>query len=80
MPDAMSKLPILERAFALAQSSRCTSIDDIRRTLKGEQYGSIDEHLAGPSIRRQLNALCASAKRTDQPDDGATGDEAPAAQ
>jgi hypothetical protein len=81
MPDAMSKPPILERAFALAQSGRCTGIDDIRRTLKSEQYGSIDEHLAGPSIRRQLNELCAAAKRADQaPDDGAPGDEAPAAQ
>lgn len=62
----MSDLSILERAFALAQSGQCTGIDDIRKKLKSERYESIDQHLAGPSIKRQLNQLCVAARAADQ--------------
>jgi UDP-N-acetylglucosamine 2-epimerase (non-hydrolysing) len=65
MSEPMSDLSILERAFALAQSGECSSIDDIRRKLKSERYESIDQHLAGPSIKRQLNQLCLAAKSAD---------------
>lgn len=62
MLEPMNDLSILERAFALAKSGECSGIDDIRRKLKSERYESIDQHLAGPSIKRQLNQLCAAAK------------------
>ena len=62
----VSNLQILERAFALARSGQCASIDDIRRKLKSEQYASIDDHLAGPSIKRQLHALCVAARANRQ--------------
>lgn len=65
MRGRMSDMSILERAFALAKSGECTSIDDIRRKLKSERYESIDQHLAGPSIKRQLNQLCLAAKAAD---------------
>ena len=65
MLTGMSDLSSLERAFALAKSGECSSIDDIRRKLKSERYESIDQHLAGPSIKRQLNQLCAAAKSAD---------------
>jgi hypothetical protein len=61
----MSEMSILERAFALAKSGECGSVDDIRRKLKTERYESIDQHLAGPSIKRQLNQLCVAAKNGD---------------
>ena len=44
----------VERAFQLAKSGECHSIDDIRRQLAREQCTNIDAHLAGSSIRRQL--------------------------
>ena len=65
MREPMSDLSILERAFALAQSGQCSGIDDIRRKLKSERYESIDQHLAGPSIKRQLNQLCLAAKAAE---------------
>jgi hypothetical protein len=65
MSGPMSDLSILERAFALAQSGECSGIDDIRKKLKSERYESIDQHLAGPSIKRQLNQLCLAAKAAE---------------
>lgn len=49
----------LERAFALARSGTCASVSDIRKQLKEE--GLSDRDLEGPSLLRQLRALCAEA-------------------
>ncbi len=56
---------IIERAFELARTGECGSIDDIRRRLKAEQYSQVDAHLAGTSVRRQLLDLCREAR--DEP-------------
>jgi hypothetical protein len=55
-------LHILERAFELAQSGQCASIDDIRRQLKAESFTQVDAHLAGATVRRQLLDLCKAAR------------------
>jgi hypothetical protein len=55
-------LHTLERAFELAQSGDCTTIDDIRRRLKTESYAQVDAHLAGATVRRQLLDLCKAAR------------------
>lgn len=44
------------RAFELANSGTCRSVDQIRRQLKTEGYSSISEHLDGPTIKKQLTA------------------------
>ena len=44
----------VERAFQLARSGTCNTIDDIRRQLAREQCTNVEAHLAGSSIRRQL--------------------------
>jgi hypothetical protein len=49
----------LERAFELARSGRCTSLDDIRRVMRAEGYGT--HHLVGPSLARQLKELMQAA-------------------
>lgn len=54
-PNMMSTV---ERAYQLAREGPCGSLDDIRRTLEQERYGSVAAHLAGPTIRRQLRQLC----------------------
>ncbi len=54
-------LTTLERAFQLAKSGDCASIADIRLRLKSEGYSDWQSHTKGPSIRNQLNALCAEA-------------------
>jgi hypothetical protein len=43
----------VERAFALARSG-ARSIDEIRNKLRRERYNQVEEHLAGASIRKQL--------------------------
>lgn len=48
----------IERAFALARSGTCASINDIRAKLKSERFDQVDAHLAGPAISRQLRRLC----------------------
>lgn len=52
----------LERAFQLANSGECASVADIRARLKSEGYSDAQSHTKGPSIRAQLNALCAAAR------------------
>lgn len=48
----------VERAYQLAREGPCTSLDDIRRQLEQERYGSVNAHLSGPTIRRQLRQIC----------------------
>ena len=55
----------VERAFELARSGQCDNLPAIAAALKGERHESVDAHLAGPSIRKDL-------KRTWE----AAGDEA----
>jgi hypothetical protein len=60
----MSDPTLLERAFDLARSGRFASVADIRTALKRERYEQVEAHLAGPSIARQLRALCEEARRS----------------
>ena len=58
----MTETSTIERAFALARSGTCTSVQDIRVSLKRERFDNVEAHLAGPSLARQLRALCEAAK------------------
>jgi hypothetical protein len=60
-PMTMS-LGTIERAFELAQSGHCATVDDIRRNLKGEGFAQVDAHLAGATVRKQLLELCRQAR------------------
>jgi hypothetical protein len=61
------ELSTVERAYELARSGDCSTVDDIRRVLTAERYPSVQAHLAGPSIRRALLALCKAAKPATDP-------------
>ncbi len=50
---------VLERAFDLARSGDCTSVQDVRKRLKAEGYS--DAQLWGPTLTRQLRELCNAA-------------------
>ena len=58
----MTSPTTLERAFILARSGTCASVNDIRLKLRAERFDQVDAHLAGPSLTRQLRALCSEAK------------------
>lgn len=55
-------LSTLERAFQLARSGHCRSVDDVRQALRREGYDAVHEHLNGTVINRQLTDLIAEAR------------------
>lgn len=65
------RLTTLERAFQLAKSGDCASVTQIRERLKKEGYSDWQSHTKGPSIRAQLNALCAAATKAKTQETGA---------
>jgi hypothetical protein len=54
----------LERAFTLARTGTFANVGDLRAALKREGFDQVEAHLAGPSISRQLRALCEEARRS----------------
>jgi len=51
----------IERAFQLARSGECRTLDEIKRRLRRERFDSVDFHLAGKLTKAQLTALMAAA-------------------
>ena len=58
------RLTTLERAFQLARTGEYAKVSDIRTKLLQEGYGDAGTQLYGPSLRRQLSALCVTARET----------------
>jgi len=58
----MAETTTLERAFALARSGECATVNDIRTRLRSERFDQVDAHLAGAAITRQLRDLCVEAR------------------
>jgi hypothetical protein len=53
------KVPIIERAFAIARSGSCRTVVEIRIQLRVEGYGlDVDDHLSGKQICRDLKRQC----------------------
>ena len=55
----------MERAFQLAASGACHSVDDIRERPRREHYEGILSHLAGGSIQAQLKVIIGDATEAD---------------
>jgi hypothetical protein len=51
----------MERAFQLARSGECRTLDELKRRLRAERCESVDFHLAGKLTKAQLTALMAEA-------------------
>jgi hypothetical protein len=58
----LTDVSTIERAIELARSGSCTTMEDIRRSLKREGADGIEQHLASGTLRKQLKALMTSAK------------------
>lgn len=56
------RLSTVERAFELARNGSCRTIEEIARRLKQEQFESVDTHLGGASIRKELRQACAESR------------------
>lgn len=53
----MGQTNTVVRAFELAKSGSCRTVDDIRQQLKREGCENCAAHLSGTSIRKQLVSL-----------------------
>jgi hypothetical protein len=63
---AMSdSLTTIERAFGIARSGSSRSIEDLKRRLKREGYDSVEAHLSGASIKRELTKLIKGSRASD---------------
>jgi hypothetical protein len=51
----------VERAYQLARSGQCRTIDEIVKRLTKERFDSPQAHLAGQGLRAQLRALMKAA-------------------
>ena len=60
---ALTQVSLLERAFQIAKTGSAVTVDDVQRTLSREGYGSANQHLASPSLRKQLKALIGARQR-----------------
>ncbi len=54
-------LTILERAYELASSGECATLQMIKRRLKAEGFISIDAHLYGHTLQDDLRRRCQTA-------------------
>jgi hypothetical protein len=62
-PTALDRPTTVERAFELARLGGCRTLPEMVAVLKGERYDSVEAHLAGPSIRRDLRRLWEAAEQ-----------------
>ncbi len=56
------QISTVERAFELARSGACTSVNDLRQRLRREGYDAVHLHLHGASINKQLVDLINAAR------------------
>jgi hypothetical protein len=58
----MQQISIIERALQVAASGTCRTVEEIGRTLRQEGFADVDQHLTGPSFRRQLRGIMEAHK------------------
>lgn len=69
-PGSPRRLATIERAFELARSGSCRTIEEIVRRLRQEQMDQVDAHLGGHSIRKELRQVCAESRARREGRDG----------
>ncbi|RJF93183.1 hypothetical protein D3876_02140 [Sphingomonas cavernae] len=57
----MHRPKTIERAYQLARSGSCASVQDIRQQLIREHHEAVEAHLRGPTIGHHLKELCERA-------------------
>jgi hypothetical protein len=61
---AVNEMPTtIQRAYEIARSGECTSLDELVQQLKTEQFEGVDAHIASASVRRDLRQISQSARR-----------------
>ena len=57
----MTRSAAVERAFSLARSGQCRSVAEVIRRLPEADREAVEEHLSGPSARREMILVCSDA-------------------
>jgi hypothetical protein len=57
----MTDSHIIERAYEIARAGVAQNLSELERRLKSEGYSSVSQHLAGPSLRKELAKLIKAA-------------------
>lgn len=55
--EQVGRIGAVERAFQLARSGECRSVNEIRKQLLREQWEQVEMHLSGKLIRAQLQKV-----------------------
>jgi hypothetical protein len=64
LDSAVNEMPAtIQRAYEIARSGDCTSLDELVQQLKTEQFEGVDMHIASASVRRDLRQISQSARR-----------------
>ena len=58
----MNRVTTIERAYQLAASGECRTIEEIAKRLKQEQMESVEAHLGGTGIRKDLRQIVAQSR------------------
>ena len=61
-PAPLRPLSTVERAFELARTGGCRTIEELADQLKSEHLEAVDAHLFGSSIRKDLRQACAEGR------------------
>ncbi|MFI4976486.1 MAG: hypothetical protein ACHP84_18275 [Caulobacterales bacterium] len=70
-------MPTLERAYALARSGQCSSVDRLKDRLKSDGCRAVDALLAPRAIRQHLAAICAATFKPKDPEGAGPGGPQP---
>lgn len=72
-------VPVVERAFQLAQSGEFLRIEDVAARLVSEGYLEVEEHMWCPLLRQQLRCALLTAQKSAAPKKGLTFELTPLA-
>ena len=64
MKTYAAHIGVIERAFAIAQSGKCTTASQVVKVLKKEGYpeSQLEGHLNGKAVRKELVTMCRKAQ------------------
>jgi hypothetical protein len=73
--NSRPSISTVERAFQLARTGACHSVNEIRRRLHAEGHEGVHSHLNGSTIQRQLREALAARGISPNADSAGAGTE-----
>jgi hypothetical protein len=73
----VSDTNVIARAFELARSGQYRTLSEVQKALKREGFFSVEEHLRGGSIRKQLKEMFVASASTSRSGEAAKAPGSP---